>query len=226
MVTFVRNHVDADDVDAPDSNLTVYARMAYNDILSRSVSWPHLEVAYQLSVVAGQTTYPLSGLSGGSDMDVVYSVIDTNGIGKRLLYITRADGDLFFTATSVAQSGDPVAYTVFNGNIVLYPTPAGSDTYTVRGFRNATTWPAGAGSVPDLPSLLHEAICWYMIANYYMAQEDAGLSQVYLGEYMDMVDRFVKGEVTRNAKPRPTVMGGQYSRIGGKFLDRVRGSLQ
>lgn len=226
MITFVRNHIDANNVDAPDSNLTVYARMAYNDILSRSTSWPHLEVAYTLNVVAGTSTYPLSGLGGGSDMDVVYSVIDSSGLAKRLVYVTRADGDLFFTATSVVQNGDPVAYTVFNGNIVLYPTPAGSDTYTVRGFRRATTWPAGSGSTPDLPTDLHESICWYMIANYYLAQEDANLSQLYLGEYMQMVDRFVRGEVTKNSRPRPTIMGGQYGRFGGSFMDRVRGSLQ
>lgn len=226
MVQFVRDHVDADNVDAPDSNLTVYARMAYNDILARTSAWPHLEVAYTLTVVAGQSVYPLSALSGGSNMDVVYSVVDSTGLGKRLVYVTRADGDLFFTATSVAQNGDPVAYTISNGNIVLYPTPAGSDTYTVRGFRSAATWPTGAGSVPDLPSSLHEAICWYMIANYYMAQEDPTMSQTYLGEYMQMVERHLRGEVGKNSRPRPAIMGGQYGRYGGSFMDRVRGSLQ
>lgn len=226
MVTFVRNHVDADNTDAPDGNLTVYARMAYNDIVSRNPSWPHFEVAYTLSVIAGTSSYPMSGLGGGADMDTVFSVIDNTGLGKRLAQITRADGDLFFTTSSAVQYGDPCAFTISNGNIILYPTPSANDTYTVRGFRNAAVWPSGAASSPDLPRVFDEAICWYMIANYYMAQEDPALSQAYLSEYMAMVDRQVSAESGKNLRARPTIMGGQIPRIGRSFIDRVRGSLE
>lgn len=227
MVTFVRNHVDADSADAPDSNLTVYARMAYNDILSRAPSWPHLEVTYTLTTVGGTNTYPLSGLSGGANMDVVYAVLDTAGVGTRLVQITRADGDLFFTTASASvNSSNAVAFSIFNDNIMLYPTPTSVKTYVVRGFRSAAGWPTDAASIPDLPRVFDEAICWYMLSGYYMAQEDPQLAGVYLNEYMGLLDKHIKDQTGKNSRARPTIMGGQVSRINGTFLDRVRGVLE
>lgn len=224
MQTFVRTHADADVEDMPNSSLEMYGRIAYNDILSRRNGWPHLAVTYTLTTVVGQKEYNLSAFST-TDMDVVTSVTDETSLGHRLVYITQADGDLAFGVPVSSQSSNAVAYTVRGNQLLLYPTPGSVKTYRVRGFRTAATWPNGSGSAPDLPASLHEAISWYMLSSYFLAQEDTQLAGVYSGEYEKMVDRFMKNETSREYSSRVAVMGGAGSRMPG-FTRWVRGNLE
>lgn len=224
MRDFVRTHADADSTDAPDSNLDVYARIAYNDILSR-ISWPHLQVVYTLSTVAGQGEYAISGLSVG-DMENVTSIVDTTNLGRRLIYMSQSDADLAFGAPIGATSEVANAFTVVNDGLFLYPTPGVTGkTYQVRGRRRAATWPTSAGSVPDLPDTLHPAIAWYMLSSYFLSQEDPQMAGVYLNEYEQMVRRHTQEESGREFSGRPLVMGGQ-NYYAPNFTRFVRGMLE
>jgi len=222
--TFVRNHADADISDAPDSSLDVYARIAYNDIHAR-MNFPQLQVVYTLTTVAGQAEYDFVGFST-SDLDKVTAVVDTQNLGRRLIYMTESDADLSFGAPVGMTSEVATAYTVRDGTLILYPKPSTSGkTYTVRGIRKPASWPAGVGDMPDLPDALHEAIAWYMLSSYFLSQEDTQLAGVYLGEFEKMVDRFVKNESIRDIGARPHVMGGQNYKQPS-FSRYVRGMLE
>lgn len=219
MRAFVRTHADADTADAPDETLDVYARIAYNDILARRNGWPHLATTQTLTTVAGQREYV-------SPVDLLSAVIDTTSIGRRLIFITPQDADVAFGIPVGVSSGVATAYSVSYNTISLYPTPGVSGkTYAIRGFRAPDSWPGASGSAPDLPDALHEAICWFMLSSYFMAQEDTQLAGVYMGEYNQMVDRFVRNETTREYQARPLVMGGQNYRVpdGTRW---VRGMLE
>jgi hypothetical protein len=225
MQEFVRRHADADAEDAPNSSLEVYGRIAYNDILSRRNGWPHLAVTYELTTVASQADYDLATLST-TDMDVITSIVDQISLGRRLIYMSQADADIAF-GTPVASTSDlAVAFNVRGNSVTLYPTPSAVKTYRVRGFRTAAAWPNGAGSTPDLPASLHEAIAWYMLSSYFLAQEDTQLAGVYMQEYETMVDRHLKNETTREYSSRVQVMGGQNARYAPSFTRWVRGSLE
>lgn len=222
--TFVRNHADADIDDAPDGSLDVYARIAYNDIHSR-INFPQLQVVYTMTTIAGQAEYDFTSFST-SDLDKITAVIDTTNLGRRLIYMVESDADLAFGAPIGMTSEVASAYTVRNGVLILYPKPSSSGkTYTVRGIRKPAEWPAGAGSQPDLPAQLHEAIAWYMLSSYFLGQEDTQLAGVYLGEYQQMVDRFVKNESIKDIGSRPHVMGGQNYQQPS-FTRYVRGMLE
>jgi hypothetical protein len=224
MMTFVRLQADADITDAPDSMLKVHARIAYNDILSRRSGWDHLEVKYTLTTVAGQAEYNLSGLSGGATMSRIYSITSAVPIVRRLTWITRSDAEIMFSVNAIA--GEPIAYTLYNGKIVLYPTPSTSGrVLTVMGYRDAADWPTSVGSTPDLPTELHDAICWYMLSGYYLSQEDPQMAGTYLNEYQSQVDKFVKGLSAINQGPRPKVMGGSMSTYRS-FKEQVKGMLE
>lgn len=225
MRTFVRTHADADIVDAPDATLDIYGRIAYNDILARRSTWPHLSVSYTLTTVAGQGRYKLSALST-NNMELVASIVDTTNLGRRLIYMTESDADLAFGTKVSSSTQTATAYTVSDDEILLYPVPSTSGKlYTVRGFKRADVWPNGAGSIPDLPESLHEAISWFMLSNYFLAQEDVQLAGLYLQEYNQMVERFLRAETTKEFSGRPLVMGGQnYMPIG--FTRYVRGMLE
>lgn len=223
--TFVRTHADADSTDAPDSSLDVYARIAYNDILTRT-NFPHLQVVYELTTVAGQSEYLFANLLPASDLDKVTSVIDTTNLGRRLIYMSESDADLAFGAPIGATSEVANAYTVRDERIILYPKPSVSGKkYTVRGIRKAAVWPAGAASVPDIPVALHDAIAWYMLSSYFMSQEDMVTAGMYLREFEMMVDKFIKSEGTKDFGARNHVMGGQNYK-NPDFTRWVRGMLE
>ena len=226
MQTFVRTHADADVEDAPNSTLEVYARIAYNDILSRRNGWPHLIAEGNLVTVANQDTYDLSAITGTTtEPELVLSIMDRTVIGRRLVYMTQADADIAFGAPVSVANEIATAYTIVGSQIILYPKPSTARTYKVRVVRKAAAWPAGAGSSPDLPDSLHDAISWYMLSSYFMAQEDTQLAGVYMGEYEKMVDRFMKNETTKEYSHRVAIMGGQN--YGPQSFTRwVRGMLE
>lgn len=224
MRDFVREHADADSVDAPNATLDVYARIAYNDILTRT-SWPHLSVEYTLTTVAGQSVYPFSGFSQ-TNMDEITAVVDTTNLGRRLVYMSQSDADLAFGQPIGAQSEVANAFTVVNDSLVLYPIPStNGKLYTVRGRRSAAAWPNGASSTPDLPGQLHEAIAWYMLSSYFMSLEDPQMAGIYLNEYENMVRKHSRSVSVREYKARPLVIGGQnYPQPD--FTRWVRGQLE
>jgi len=218
MCTFVRTHADADVTDAPVGNLTVYARMAYNDIFRRQNAWPHLEVNYTFSTVASTQTYALTGFTG-TDMDYVSSVQDVT-TGDRLFFVQQADADQIWNATS---QGTPAAYTVINQSIVLWPKPTAIRSYAVRGQRSEAAWPNGAGSYPDLPNAMHETICLYMLAYFYLSQEDMYMSSQYMERYERSAQTLVVAEATKRLASRPAVMGANNRRFWtGAFVNRVK----
>ena len=226
MQTFVRTHADADVEDAPNETLEVYARIAYNDILSRRNSWPHLMAEGELVTTPGQDTYALSAVTGvTTSVDLVLSIMDRNTLGRRLVFMTQSDADIAFGTPVAVQNEIATAYTIVGDSIILYPRPSTARTYKVRAVRVAATWPNGAGSAPDLPTELHDAISWYMLSSYFMAQEDTQLAGVYMGEYEKMVDRFMKNQTTREFSQRVAVIGGQNYRAPS-FSRWVRGMLE
>lgn len=224
MCAFVRTHADADTIDAPTSSLTVYARMAYNDILARRSGWPHLEVAYTLTTAANQPEYAFTTFSS-PDLDVLTGVIDNANMGRRLVAITRADADLLYSNTSAVGASNAVHYTLRGSNVVLFPMPTAIKTYLVRGYRAPAEWPTAAGSIPDLPRVFDEAICWFMLSQYYLSQEDAQLASMYMNEYQQQADRWVRSESMKTQTSKPNIMGGANVGVGG-FTRRVRGMLE
>lgn len=222
LLTFVRSQADADVTDAPDAVLTVHARIAYNDILSRRSAWEHLAVSYQFNTVGGTQDYALTGIG---DLDFVSSVTyNQGGVIHRLTYVTMQDAELAYGSDQ--YTGVPYCYTVVNGTLSLFPKPDGVYTCRVRGYRNPTVWPNGVGSSPDLPDELHDAIGWYMLSGYYMSQEDTVMAGVYLQEFQAMVDKFLSGLIGKNSQPRPKIFGGGYMGGSYRFMDRVKGMVE
>lgn len=226
MVEFVRTHADADSTDAPTSSLTVYARMAYNDILARKQGWPHLAVNYTLTTIANQASYTFAGGSFSvPDLELLTGVIDQSALGRRLVAITQQDADLLYSGSATEKSPNAAHYTVGGATITLFPTPSSAKAYLVRGFRKPSTWPNGGGSSPDAPRVFDEPICWFMLSQYFLAQEDTPLASMYMNEYQQQVDRLTKSEASKALLARPNIMGGQQS-VSRGLLDRVRGMLE
>lgn len=222
METFVRNQADTDTDDAPSATLQVYARAAYRDIQARVYPWPDKRVSYTVTTVGAVADYDVSGLVGGTDMDFVQSVRSSTDV---LIAVSASRfRDL---STGYAGSGTPTVYTVESGVLKFWPTPNGAETYTVEGFRTFASWPSGSDE-PDLPRGFDEAICWYMLSKYYMAQEDLELAQMYMREFDAVTNQQIEAALRTSAQSAgPMIFGGDPKLSNGmSYRDWVRRSVE
>lgn len=203
MSTFVRTQADTDDTDATDAALTVYARAAYNDIIARVFPWPDNRKTYTFSTVAGQNQYLFSTFA---PTDLEY-VIGVSTADDQLNWISREElVDL--QAGSSVTSATPQFFATAATSLWLWPTPSSVQTVTVDGYRSFNAWPAGS-SEPDLPRAFDEPICWYMLSNYYLAQEDLELAQMYRQMFDDGVNTQIQSALrTSSASSGPRLFGG------------------
>lgn len=207
MSTFVRLQADTDTDDAPDATLTVYARAAYNVIQSKVWPWPQNLTTGTFSTVSGTAGYTLASLTGAPDMEYVTEVRSGTDV---LSYV--APETFRKLSTEETSSGTPRFYTVDGLTIKLWPTPNAVATYTVEGYRSFAEWPSGADE-PDLPRAFDEAICWYMLARYYQAQEDMELYQAYMRDFEFAVNQHLERALRGSALTAgPMIFGGNTSR--------------
>ena len=222
MRIFVRAHADTDATDAPDANLDLYARVAYNDILSRRNDWPHLNVEYTFNSVVDQNDYVLTTLSV-ADMQYVSAVSEPGSTGFPLTYGDRETMELLFPSNSFTAK--PSFWTLFNGSLMLYPTPQDVITYRVRGYRNPAAWPTDASSEPDLPDRLHDAIPFFMLAQYYRAQEESVLAREMLDQFETLVQRHIRNNPSGQIANKPVILGGR-SMTGMTYEQWVRMNVE
>lgn len=220
MAVFVRLQADTDEVDASDPVLEVYARAAYRDIIARVFPWPDKKVSYTFNTVASQADYPMSGFSG-ADLEYLVSVASDDV----LMWVSPDQfRELSLGAVSV---GTPSVYTVESGDVRLWPTPSGVATFTVTGYRGFAVWPAGSDE-PDLPRAFDEAICWYMLARFYQAQEDLELSQMYMRDFEAAVNQQIARSMrTSSVTAGPMIFGGDPRLpFKGSYADWVKRSVE
>jgi hypothetical protein len=202
MMTFVRSQADTDVSDAPDTDLTVYARAAYRDIQARVYPWPDKKVAYTISTVPGQRSYALSGFSV-ADMEYVVSVATSEDV---LMYVSSEQYRELDTGLS--GSGTPTVYTVDGSVLRLWPKPNAVVVLSVSGYRRFAEWPSGSAE-PDLPRGFDEAFCWYMLARFYQKQEDLDLASGYMRDYEVAVNQQIARALrTSSTTAGPMIFGG------------------
>ncbi len=202
MATFVRAQAETDSSDAPDLTLEVYARAAYNDIQARVHPWPDKKVTYVLLTQEGQSSYDLSSLTGGIDMQLVVSVASSTDV---LHYISP---EQYREWSLSGVGGVPSCYAVVDGSIMLWPAPAAQMTLNVSGYRAFALWPSGSNE-PDVPRGFDEAICWYMLARFYQAQEDLGMSESFMQAYEGAVNQQLASALrTSSVSAGPRIFGG------------------
>jgi hypothetical protein len=202
MSTFVRAQADTDEVDAPDATLTVYARAAYRDIQARVFGWPDKRTTFQVTTVAGTSSYGMSGLTPATMDFLISAVIDDD------VLVYASPERMRELRTRQASSGSPTVYTVDGSDIVFWPTPSAAETVSFTGYRDFLEWPSGSDE-PDLPRGFDEVICWYMLSRFYQAQEDLELADMYMRDYNIGVNQQIEKALrTSTLTAGPMIFGG------------------
>lgn len=197
----VRQIVDLDSNDLPDSLLNLYIRDGYYRVLDVHNRWPFLETSFSFATTANVRAYLISGFTADPISQVV-SIVDNNGVGNRLEMIGYDEAE----ATYVGPydiAGDPLFYTVWNDRIHLYPKPSNSRVLTCRGYRQPVDWVASDGTVDAHPSL-HFPLVYYAVSRVYQQLEDAQMSSIYKQSFDEGV-ALAASNVTKPTSHNPII---------------------
>ena len=174
--SFVRDHLDSDTDELPDSLLDVYRQEGTDRIVQSSRSWSFYETTVTFTTTANDNTYALSALS-----TPLRDIVGVEGPRWRCKPLSYENARETFART-VAATGEPRWYSIWADTLYLWPTPPSAYSMTVRGYR----FPAVATSYsdePDLPDEFHRLIGYWMLAQAYRQFDDEGMAGQLFGSF-------------------------------------------
>lgn len=201
---FVRDHLEVDDEELPDTLLNVYFQEAFDRTMAADNRWPRYEKTWTISWVPNATSISLPADVLVPSIMSVLSLAD----GYRLVAMNHENAEDMFAPTNMIGNGSPIYYSVWGGQMYLWPSlsPEVSADFQLRAYRQPV-WTNGASDIPDLDPRLHVTLCYFVMSLAYAAQEDDVLEGTYLARW----DRDLRQQMKTMFEPvhhRPLVLHG------------------
>lgn len=172
----VRDQVDQDETDLPNTRLDGYIREGYERIIQMEDRWPFFEQTWTQAILAQQETFTLPVTAA-----VITAIRSEH---ERFYLIDHRDGEDFFNFDP--SPGRTCYWSRVGNTAFLWPPTDTGITLVLRGFRLPTDWIAGgAGSEVDADERLHWPIVNYALSRVYIQQEDEVLSAQYLNDFRE-----------------------------------------
>ena len=206
--TQVRNMVDLDEVDLPDSIIDQFAREGFQRIYSLERRWPYLQSSYTFNTVANQREYTISTVG---DIREIISVIDSSTSGARLTLIPYDNAEEIWLGNTDVPSR-PYFFSFWNKKLQLWAKPDAVYPMVVRAYRNPVyTWLSNTEEAIDLDEWFHALLPYFVIARVYQRQEDSDLSSMYMRSFEEGVG-LARRDLMKASSAQPVIMsaGRQY----------------
>lgn len=197
----VRDQVEQDESDLPNSRLDGYIREGYERVIQLETRWPFFEKLWTLPVSAATASVTVP-----SDVAIVVAITVPTG---RLKWLEHRDGEDWYGFTSVTP-GTICHWSKLGTSIYLWPAPSTDVSLTVRGFRRPTDW-ITSGAEADADERLHWPIVNYALSRVYMQQEDEVLSSQYIADFREGV-MVAHRAVMRPWREETLILGGRHQR--------------
>ncbi len=175
---YIRTQLDMDDEELPNALLDGYLSEAYQRTIAMEDRWPFFEAAWTVAKVPDSMGIVLPV---DCDPPGITSLVDAS-TSMRLVQVGMEVGEDRYAT----QAGAPLAYSIFAGQIWLWPKPNTDATYgyLLRGHRLPSDWiAAGPDSEVDADVRLHILLAHYAIALVYAMEEDEVLEDVYMRRF-------------------------------------------
>ena len=206
--TQVRNMVDLDEVDLPDTIVDQFAREGFQRIYSLERRWPYLQETYTFNTVANQREYTIATIG---DIREIISVVDTSTSGARLTLIPYDNAEEIWLGNTDVPSR-PYFFSFWDKKLQLWAKPDAIYPITVRAYRNPLyTWLSDATLTIDLDEWFHALLPYFVIARVYQRQEDSDLSAMYMRSFEEGVG-LARRDLMKASSAQPVIMsaGRQY----------------
>ena len=202
--TQVRNMVDLDETDLPDSIVDQFAREGFQRIYALERRWPILQESYTFNTVPNQREYTVSSIG---DIREIISVVDTSTQGARLNLIDYNEAEGIWLG-NLDVASRPYFYSFWDKKLQLWAKPDIVYPMTVRAFRNPVyTWLSNAEEAIDLDEWFHAILPYFIIARVYQRQEDSDLSAMHMRSFDEGV-AFARRDLMKASSAQPVVMSG------------------
>lgn len=202
--TQVRNMVDLDETDLPDSIIDQFAREGFQRIYALERRWPILQETYTFNTVANQREYTISTIG---DIREIISVVDTSTQGARLNLIDYNEAEGIWLG-NLDVASRPYFYSFWDKKLQLWAKPDIVYPMTVRAFRNPVyTWLSNVNEAIDLDEWFHAILPYFIIARVYQRQEDSDLSAMHMRSFDEGV-AFARRDLMKASSAQPVVMSG------------------
>lgn len=202
--TQVRNMVDLDETDLPDSIVDQFAREGFQRIYALERRWPILQETYTFNTVANQREYTISTIG---DIREIISVVDTSTQGARLNLIDYNEAEGIWLG-NLDVASRPYFYSFWDKKLQLWAKPDIVYPMTVRAFRNPVyTWLSNDDEAIDLDEWFHAILPYFIIARVYQRQEDSDLSAMHMRSFDEGV-AFARRDLMKASSAQPVVMSG------------------
>lgn len=185
---YVRNHIELEIDDLPDSVLDVFIREGSKRVEKAETRWPFYEESWTLTTAIGTRNYALTGAVPTAT--AVDQLTNVQGPKWNLVWIGREQYDVLNPPDFTSQS-EPTHVALWDSELWLSPTPDAAYTLTLRGYRKPTDWVAnGAAAQPDLPDELHNTVATWALSRAYAQQDDPELAAVYERQFGEELNEF------------------------------------
>lgn len=211
----VRNTVELDSTDIPDSVIDLFVQEGFDRIVSDQPRWSFYETNFSFTTVTSQRAYTFASISS--------TLGDIDGVEHSswlLLPISHQLAQGQYAGSNV--TGTPTNFSVWNNSLYLWPTPSAAITISVYGYRNPTDWvAAGSGTQPDLPTVFHPLLVLWALSRVYMQQDDAQMGQLLRNMFNEQF-RVIKSTATRLLIAEPSIVGGTRGSVFSMLPARLR----
>lgn len=211
----VRNTVELDETDIPNSILDLFVQEGFDRIARDSRRWSFYEDEFTFTTTASQGSYSFASI------DSTLAEVDAIEHDSWLcLPISHQLATGQYAGSDV--TGTPTNFSVWNSKLFLWPVPDEVLTIEVRGYRSPTDWIAqGAGATPDVPVEFHPLIVLWALHRAYLQQDDQASGQM-LRQMFGEQFKVLKDDYTRAYVAEPSIVGAVHGRSFSMLPPRLR----
>jgi hypothetical protein len=171
--------------------------------LAREVDAPEFQETFTITTTGGVSTYALPA-DFIRDADIGFPSMIT-----RLLPIDLSQFDQFAGDPSLAILGPPSQYTLYQSNVLLYPTP--DTVYTL--LMHYTGRPPDLvfdADIPELNSDYHDLLVTYAAMRAFEAEDDYEAAQFWLGKWQRERGQYAT-DMNNRQRDRPRLIPGTFA---------------
>lgn len=225
--TYVRQFIDVDVTDIPDTMLDFWIRDGFNRLMgSAKLSWPFYLVGgteshYSINTAIGVQSYVLPPVmvQGAPAPVPVTNIVAIQGPHWELGYSDQGALESTFPAAFI-QSAEPERFSIWNGKVTLWPIPNSVYALNIRAYRDPVDWVSlGAGGVVDAPDDFGMVLASYVLSQGW-AQQTALDMASYWETQFEKGAAELRGNYVRTLMPQGMVLNG--GRVTRQLQPRLR----
>lgn len=224
---YVRNFLEVDDTDIPDSLMAAWAYSAFDDLIGQAVNWPFYEVGenadgvsgilYQIQTVVGTQNYALPTVTvQGIQANVnAHNLIAVQGPHWELMYGGTTELEKIYTP-AFTSSQEPERYSIWGQTgLTFWPIPNQALTFNIRAYRDPIDWIGlGPSGLVDAPNDFWSAMAHYCLSMGWANQTDLQSASFWNSQYQQAKGRLL-AKYIQSPRPESIVLNGSQNGVGG-----------